>query len=265
MIKQLGNKFFMTKDNVSKAYDALCRHYVTAENALYSLEDFPNFDSAISNFNFAVTYDKDGNACSILFDGCEYYEEDWQMLDVIAPFVQEGAYIDMLDEDGVWRQYFDGQNAICYSADYWFDCDEDPVHKVISAFASALHISYDAAAGMIGQSVNSTTKDIKKRILLLETPALVGLWNDFCDKQKPLVTRQIHEIKSFSQTYKDTDPSRLVSILSRARGCEGWGDAEYFREHDNALFFYPAAEARLLILKYADDLAEYCKKNNIEF
>jgi hypothetical protein len=69
------------------------------------------FVDAMRAWRWAVELDNDANAVDIEFWG-EKLGDDHYLFEVIAPWVEEGSYIEMHGEDGaIWRWTFDGETC----------------------------------------------------------------------------------------------------------------------------------------------------------
>lgn len=102
---QICDDFLIEKGNVNKAWESLKElfakdgvslSWIIAQNVLNAR----SFDRAMSECRWDITYNDKGDCDSITFNGEKYAGDEEVVLGAIAPFVEEGAYIQMQDEDG---------------------------------------------------------------------------------------------------------------------------------------------------------------------
>jgi len=122
-IQQIRAKFFIAKDQKDAALEAMRKlaGQETIKDASgkhfswVSTKDFAQAESlkeALEAWRWSITLDAERNVTGIHFDG-EKAGDDKILFDVIAPFVEEGSYIEMSGEDGErWRWLFAGDICI---------------------------------------------------------------------------------------------------------------------------------------------------------
>jgi hypothetical protein len=70
-----------------------------------------NLEEALAEMRYQATFDEAGNIVDLEFTG-EKLGDDTKLFNCIAPFVEDGSYIEMVGEDGdTWRWVFN--NEIC--------------------------------------------------------------------------------------------------------------------------------------------------------
>lgn len=82
-----------------------------------SLSDFSDIFSIFYEFGWDVSFDSAGNIAGAYFEyGPSDDDEEW--LNLIAPYVQPGCYLEMTNEDGYrWAWYFDRKTCTEYAGD----------------------------------------------------------------------------------------------------------------------------------------------------
>ena len=117
---QRDSSFNMNKANFDKALEAIktlgSKENLEKAGNNYSWVDMDFVNSsdikeALYMWRWEAEFDKDGNIDGIQFRGEKYGCDEIVMLSVIAPYVENGSYIEMQGEDGeLWRWVFnDGQ------------------------------------------------------------------------------------------------------------------------------------------------------------
>jgi hypothetical protein len=126
-MEQRGSKFFIAQVNQARALEAaleLCNHPEmmrggswrgeTRLSACFSWVDMDKFKAAenlvkaIKCWGWEPSVDAEGNITGINFAREKSGQENL-LFDAIAPFVQDGSYIEMSGEDDVmWRWVFKG-------------------------------------------------------------------------------------------------------------------------------------------------------------
>lgn len=85
------------------------RHFSWLNNA--TPEDWDSLQDAMADWRFPVELDDDQNVVDIRFSGQKIGDEN-QLFDVIAPYVEDGSYLEFRGEDGdVWRLVFDDDSV----------------------------------------------------------------------------------------------------------------------------------------------------------
>lgn len=134
-IDQVGSNFFIRKENIQSAWDALIKLFKTEEKSIldssgyhYSWIDTDTvlnaktFIEAMSEARWDMEEDDNGNIDSIYFNGEKYGDEEI-ILGAIAPFVEPGSYIEIQGEEyDRWRWEFkDGMLYEVYGKWVWND------------------------------------------------------------------------------------------------------------------------------------------------
>lgn len=114
-VSMVDSKFFMKGSNKNDALDALkasfYKIYSETKNRWY-LDAWKNsrtFEQAMRAMGYEVEKNRIGDYVEIEYE-LEYYSPDEESyLEVIAPFVEAGSYLEFCGEDGaIWRLVFDG-------------------------------------------------------------------------------------------------------------------------------------------------------------
>lgn len=106
-------QFIIKKENVKDATKALKEY---ADNR-FSNREFDwrkrrHLEDVLKLFCYNCDYDDDDNVNDIDFNG-EKLSNDEEMLNVIAPYVEYGSYIEIDGEEGEkWRWFFTGKRCI---------------------------------------------------------------------------------------------------------------------------------------------------------
>ena len=116
MRQKLDGMFFIPQESINDAYQAIKslkgqetvkdsrgRHFYWVD---YNFDKLPTFDAIMKAWRWSPEYDSAGNVTRLSFTG-EKSGDDLVLFNAIAPFVQDGSYIEMLGEDGDrWRWIF---------------------------------------------------------------------------------------------------------------------------------------------------------------
>jgi len=107
-MNQSDTVFLMNRKNSLKALEAIKRldqgAWVSAEFA-----SAKTFKSVMDDWRWEVDEDEQGCIIDIHFRG-EKLGDDHALFNAIAPFVDEGSYIEMLGDDGAhWKWAFNGK------------------------------------------------------------------------------------------------------------------------------------------------------------
>jgi len=117
-ITQTGSDFRIPSDKVEDALHAALGHspagYV--EDDWYMREDY--FDELMAALRWEISVDEEGEITDdpgcvyeIYFAG-EGLSNDLELLNLLAPHVEAGSYVQMQGEDGdLWRWVFDGKTC----------------------------------------------------------------------------------------------------------------------------------------------------------
>jgi len=82
-----------------------CEFYVEAKH-------YSKVNERLEDCDYVPLTDKDGNITDLDFVGDEVSTGEDEMFEKIAPFVRDGSFIEMRDEDGeMWRWVFFGGKA----------------------------------------------------------------------------------------------------------------------------------------------------------
>ena len=89
-------------------------------------EHLDTFEEAMSDFGYAPEYDEDGNIDGFEFIG-EKLRNDREFWDTVAPFVEEGCYLEVEGDDlEIWRWKFrNGKVIVQYPIFLWDDDEEE--------------------------------------------------------------------------------------------------------------------------------------------
>lgn len=115
-MRQLKQQFFLPKENVQNAYEAVKTlhgkesiedssgyHFSWVSHDFYKL---PNFEEIMKEWRWKPTFDEQGNVTKLTFTG-EKFGDDIKLFNTIAPFVQTNSFIEMRGEDGAqWTWTF---------------------------------------------------------------------------------------------------------------------------------------------------------------
>ena len=109
-IKGMVEKVDTHGGGFSSGPDGVTHHYSWINTS--DLVNAKTFKEAMDAWRWNVQYDKDNQIEDIWWEG-EKLGDDCQLFDAIAPYVEEGSYIEMMGEDGsIWRWAFDGKKMI---------------------------------------------------------------------------------------------------------------------------------------------------------
>ena len=112
-MEQRDSDFTIKQENIQKAWDALIklfetkkRHYSWVDTR--SVLEASSFRDAMEEARWVIYYDNNReDVCGILFNGEKYGGDEIIILGAIAPYVEDGSYIEMSGEDGaIWRWVF---------------------------------------------------------------------------------------------------------------------------------------------------------------
>lgn len=115
-MNQTDGKFFIKKENINKVIKAIQglhgkesiedssgRHFSWVDHDFYKKD---NISDIFICWRWEVGFDEDGNVNSVTFQG-EKLGDDGVLFKKIAPYVQDGSYIEMVGEDNMmWRWIF---------------------------------------------------------------------------------------------------------------------------------------------------------------
>jgi hypothetical protein len=130
-MEQMGASFAILPENVMKALKAVKAMHkrvdqnggggswkngkTTARWYSWVSEDFHlknTLSEILHEWRWEIEHGEEGGVIGIQFEG-EKLGDDEQLFDAIAPFVEEGSYIEMMGEDGTrWRWEFDGKMVV---------------------------------------------------------------------------------------------------------------------------------------------------------
>lgn len=95
------------KENYGAALEAVKAAFSKEED----IQQFEQFEDAMDEFYYRPEYSEDGDICGLSFDG-EKLRDDFEFWSAVAPYVEDGSYIEMDGEDfNLWRWAF--KNGIC--------------------------------------------------------------------------------------------------------------------------------------------------------
>lgn len=114
-------KFTIKAENIDKAWEALRDLFLKEEKSIYDAGGYhyawintddvleaDSFQEAMGNARWDVYKNSDGDINNICFCGEKKGGDEEVILGSIAPYVENGSYIEMEGEDGiVWRWCFD--------------------------------------------------------------------------------------------------------------------------------------------------------------
>jgi len=129
-MEQIQSDFEIKVENKNKALEAI-KKLASGEPGFshnyrwFQNEDFENFlnlKEAMNKWRWEIEEDEDGNVYYIHFIG-EKSGDDDILFNAIAPFVEEGSFIQMLGEEGeMWRWVFNDEKCIeIYPTIIWED------------------------------------------------------------------------------------------------------------------------------------------------
>lgn len=111
-MRQIGCNFYIQKKNIFPAYNALLNYAKEASRRRILRSD--DFCDAMSRLGWVISLNRDGDIDEISFVG-EYLENENEVFDALAPFVENGSYIDMVgDDDAMWYWGFNNGNVNVY-------------------------------------------------------------------------------------------------------------------------------------------------------
>lgn len=117
--------FTIKHENIQKAWDALIKLFKTEKESTHdsyrygyswidteSVLKAESFKDAMAEARWDIYYDnKCKNVEGIYFNGEKYSGDEVIILGAIAPYVENGSYIEMRGEDGeMWRWVFNNRN-----------------------------------------------------------------------------------------------------------------------------------------------------------
>ncbi len=91
-------------------------------------------DEAMAQRSWPVMREGDGPINGIEFDGEKYHQEDKQLFEAIAPYVQEGSWLDLECEGDYFRWAFERGALVEYGARIVYD--NDPVMVYLRELAA---------------------------------------------------------------------------------------------------------------------------------
>lgn len=115
-ICQVDSNFEIKKENIDSAIKAAIN--ISQKNYAWTLkkEDFTNPKKVFQVWQWDLSFDDNGNISGISFAGDKLVNELF-FLEIIAPFVTEGSFIEILGEDGErWRWVFKDAKCITVEA-----------------------------------------------------------------------------------------------------------------------------------------------------
>lgn len=75
------------------------------------VSEAPTLESAMEEWRYTPEVDANGNITSLMFEG-ENLGDEFLMFRAIAPFVDEGSFLEISGEDGgFWRWVFNGKDC----------------------------------------------------------------------------------------------------------------------------------------------------------
>jgi hypothetical protein len=99
-----NSKFMIKEENIKKAEKALKTQFQLKERHLEDMLEELN--------GWSCEFDEEGNLTNIEFEGVKLHDDE-EMFRTIAPFVEDGSYIEMSGEGGdLWRWIFKDKKLI---------------------------------------------------------------------------------------------------------------------------------------------------------
>ena len=112
-MEQRDSDFTIKQENIQRAWDALIKLFENGKRDYSwvdtrSVLEADSFRDAMEEARWVIYYDNNReDVCGILFNGEKYGGDEVIILGAIAPYVENGSYIEMLGEDGeIWRWVF---------------------------------------------------------------------------------------------------------------------------------------------------------------
>lgn len=112
-MEQRDSDFTIKQENIQRAWDALIKLFENGKRDYSwvdtrSVLEAGSFRDAMEEARWVIYYDNNReDVCGILFNGEKYGGDEVIILGAIAPYVENGSYIEMLGEDGeIWRWVF---------------------------------------------------------------------------------------------------------------------------------------------------------------
>lgn len=103
-MSQQNAEFYIKADDVPQALTALQKWGANVN--FDEMKNAKDFSEAMWIYGFQVEFDKNGNCTDILFEYDKLRGQD-ELLAVIAPYVAEGSFLQMIGEDdAMWRWVF---------------------------------------------------------------------------------------------------------------------------------------------------------------
>jgi hypothetical protein len=150
-INQVGSNFCIKAKNIQPAFKALKGHFIETGDASWinanEVINAKTFQEAMEACRWDVNSKVD--ICEIQFNGEKLGDEE-TILNVIAPYVEAGSYIEMSgEEDSRWRWSFDGQRVTEVDAEIDYEGNRVIVeailkHKKILLTLLGIHPGLDA-------------------------------------------------------------------------------------------------------------------------
>jgi hypothetical protein len=122
-VSQQRARFHISADQINQAFQA-CKEFGTEHELSWvnqtAVEGTENLKDCLYEMRWEISLDKKGNVDHICFEGDKASDQD-RVLEILAPFVKHGSYIEMLGEEGeLWRyQFHDGLMEEIYPTITW--------------------------------------------------------------------------------------------------------------------------------------------------
>lgn len=117
-MNQREANFTIKKEYVDKAWQALKDLFIKRDTSLSWIDnqdvlDSKSFEEIMSVCRWNIEINEQGDYDSIYFNGEKYGGDEEVVLEAIAPYVENGSYIQMQGEEGEqWRWIFDDGKVI---------------------------------------------------------------------------------------------------------------------------------------------------------
>ena len=122
----MGYRIYMREVDLrirKENFDAALSAVKTAFSSSWT-EHLDTFEEAMSDFGYVPEYDEDGNIDGFEFIG-EKLRNDREFWDTVAPFVEEGCYLEIEGDDlEIWRWKFRNGKVIVQYPMFLWDDDE---------------------------------------------------------------------------------------------------------------------------------------------
>lgn len=109
-VNSMESSFMLKKENVDKAWDALKKLFDEIPRIGWAsqkvINESTSFEEAMEECGWTIEQNENGDYDSIYFSDEKYGDNEIE-LEAIAPYIENGSYIQMRGEEGdIWRWIF---------------------------------------------------------------------------------------------------------------------------------------------------------------